>query len=212
MKTFKTAFGIVREAWRPYIVLSLVYFGLIVCAMVYSNFDRSLQKGLMDEIGMVFTQGPLSTVLGAYTGGQVLLAVALTFVVNLIGGSFVAITLPSLIIPFSGLLVAGFRAILWGLIFTPTSFEAGANSILIGILLVLLLFLEGQGYVLAMLAAYLQGVAFLWPHKVGAESHLQGYGSGLKQSLHLYLLVMLVLVIAAVYESVIAILIMPAMQ
>jgi hypothetical protein len=63
-----------------------------------------------------------------------------------------------------------------------------------------------------MLAAYLQGRAFLWPREVGVESRLQGYGRGIKQTLYVYLLVVLVLVIAAVYESVIAILIMPALQ
>ena len=37
------------------------------------------------------------------------------------------------------------------------------------------LFLEGQGYILAILAAYMQGRAFLGPKTVGLERRRDGY-------------------------------------
>jgi hypothetical protein len=185
---------------RAYVGLNLAYYGLVAASMIYSIFDPSLQQLLLNTVLNAFQSGPLSSVLEAYSGGQVVRAVALTFTVNLFLGSLVSIALPSLIIPFSGFLVAAVRAIMWGLIFAPTSAPTGAGSIAAGLLVALLLLLEGQGYVLAMLAAYAQGKAFLFPKQVGAAGHARGYWIGVKQALRIYLLVALVLIVAAIYE------------
>ncbi len=209
MTAIKAALKIVGESRRAYINLNLVYYGLIVCAMIYSAFDRSLQRSLLNAVGDALTVGPLSLVGNAYSGGQALLAIALTFIVNLVVGSFVSITLPSLVIPFSGLLVGAYRAVLWGLLFSPPALAVSAGRIILGFLVLVLLVLEGQGYVLAMLAAYVQGRAFLSPQSVGAESRKRGYWLGVKRSVRLYWLVVLTLVIAAVYEALIAIFILP---
>ena len=64
----------------------------------------------------------------------------------------------------------------------------------------LTLLLEGQGYILALLAAYIQGRAFLWPKTAGVEGHARGYVEGLKRTGLLYVLVVLVLLISAIYE------------
>ena len=55
-----------------------------------------------------------------------------------------------------------------------------------GALLLGLLLLEGQGYVLAALGAYLHGRAFLWPQRVGATGCGEGYSQGLKQHARVY--------------------------
>jgi hypothetical protein len=51
------------------------------------------------------------------------------------------------------------------------------------------------------LAAYVQGKAFLWPRSVGAATRRQGYGVGVKRSVRIYMLVVLVLAVAAIYEA-----------
>ena len=51
-----------------------------------------------------------------------------------------------------------------------------------------------------MLATYLQGRAFLWPKTVGLESRGRGYLEGLKRTGKIYVLVVLTLLIAAIYE------------
>lgn len=107
------------------------------------------------------------------------------------------ITLPSLVIPFSGLLLGAYRAILWGFLLSPTTPELR----LVMIPHSLVLILEGQAYILAMLAAYVQGKAFLWPRSVGAATRRQGYGLGVKRSVRIYVLVVLLLAVAAVYEA-----------
>jgi hypothetical protein len=204
---------LITNARRPYLILNLVYYGLIAAAMAYAVYDTSLQQALAELIVGGVAEGPLQPVLEAYTGGRVLLAIGLTFGINLVVGSFLSITLPSLIIPFSGLLVAGLRAVLWGLLFSP-QIAGGLNlqDVGLGAALVLLLILEGQGYVLAMLGAYLHGRAFLWPRRAGLAGHRQGYVSGLRQQGWVYLWVALVLLVAAVYEVWLALAALPGLE
>jgi hypothetical protein len=197
MKAIQSALGIIKEFRRAYIVLNLVYYGLVICGMIYVAFNPSLQQSLLELVGNAFTEGPFSAVGSAYFGGQVLRAMVLTFVVNLFLGSIAVLTLPSLVIPFSGLLIGVYRAILWGVLLSPTSPEMR----LVMIPHSLVLILEGQAYILAMLAAYVQGKAFLWPRSAGVATRRQGYGLGMKRSACIYLLVVLVLAVSAVYEA-----------
>lgn len=197
MKAIQSALEIIKEFRRAYIVLNLVYYGLVICGMIYVAFNPSLQQSLLELVGNAFTEGPFSAVGSAYFGGQVLRAMVLTFVVNLFLGSIAVLTLPSLVIPFSGLLIGVYRAILWGVLLSPTSPEMR----LVMIPHSLVLILEGQAYILAMLAAYVQGKAFLWPRSAGVATRRQGYGLGVKRSARIYLLVVLVLAVSAVYEA-----------
>ena len=212
MKAIRSALSVLGESRRAYVTLNLVYYGLVVCGMVFTAFDRSVQRELLAAVGNALTQGPLAGVASAYTTGQIILAIALTFVINLAVASFVSITLPSLIVPFSGLLVGLVRAVTWGLLFSPPTLAVGGREAAMGLLIAILLILEGQGYVLAMLAAWVQGQAFLSPQSVGAADRGQGYLVGIKRALRLYLLVALVLAVAAVYEAVVAIVIIPGLR
>lgn len=199
----RSSLAVVGEHRRAYLVMNLAYYGLMGAAMAYAAFHPDLQRTLWTEVGKGFSTGPLEGLVGAYRGGQVLLAAGLTFAVNLVLGSLLSITLPSLIIPFSGLLVGAYRALLWGLLFSPTAvIGAGLVFHLPTIIL------EGQAYVLVMLAAFVQGMAFVRPKSVGAMTHRQGYWEGVKRSARIYLLVAIVLAVAALYEAMSVIFIM----
>jgi hypothetical protein len=212
MKVIQSGLSVLGESRRAYVVLNLVYYGLVACGMVFTALDRSVQRELQVAVGNALTQGPLAGVAGAYTAGQILLAIAWTFVINLAVASFVSITLPSLIVPFSGLLVGLVRAVAWGLLFSPPTLAVGAREAAMGLLVGILLVLEGQGYVLAMLAAWVQGRAFMSPQSVGAPDRGQAYLVGIKRALRLYVLVALVLAVAAIYEAVTAILVLPLLR
>lgn len=192
----KSAWGLVQENRRAYIVINTLYYGLVVVCMIYVVFNQELQKSLLDGIGEIFMTGPLAFVGQAYVNAQVFTAILGTFLINLFVGSFVSITLPSLIIPLSGILVGIYRAIIWGLLLSP----ANPDLRLVMIPHSITLILEGQAYILTMLAAYVHGRAFLWPKTVGADSRAKGYLEGLKQTAKLYVLVILTLAIAAIYE------------
>ncbi len=196
MNLLRSAFGLVRENRLAYILINVIYYGLVTVFMVYVAFNQPLQQSLLDQIGGAFMTGPLSFVGKAYSNALVLPAIAATFFVNLLLGSFAEITIPSLIVPFSGMLIGVIRAILWGLLLSP----ANPSLRLVMIPHSLTLLLEGQGYILALFAAYVQGRAFLWPHTAGVEGHARGYVEGLKRTGKLYVLVILVLLISAIYE------------
>ncbi|HJX38481.1 MAG TPA: stage II sporulation protein M [Anaerolineae bacterium] len=197
--------GLLRSAWQivnkhrtAYVAINLGYYGLVLVGMLYVVLiDPSLQEQLLRDVGGAFTEGPLATVSGAYLGGNVVAAAVLTFLVNLLAGSLLFITLPSLIVPFAGVLLGGYRAVLWGLLLAPTSGELA----LVMIPHSLTLILEGQAYVLTIFAAYVHGSSFLRPHRVGVTSHRQGYVAGLKMTAQVYALVLLALAAAAVYEA-----------
>lgn len=198
MNALRGAWRVVTDYRRPYLILNATYYGLVFLGMVYvAVVNPALQEQLLSSVEGAFTEGPLATVGGAYMGGNVLAAAVLTFVVNLSVGSLLSLTLPSLIVPFSGLLLGAYRAVLWGLILAPT----GPELALVMIPHSVTLLLEGQAYILALLAVYVQGRAFLWPDSVGASSRRQGYVTGLKLSARLYLLVIVALAGAAIYEA-----------
>jgi len=201
MDVFRKALGIVKGDRRAYLTINLLYYGIVILAMVYASLDRPTQQALLNSVGAGFVKGPLAQVGQVYEQRQLIQATAVTFAVNLFLGSFVAIMLPSLIVPFSGLLVGGVRAVLWGLLFSPTSLEINSQNLVSALFILVLLLLEGQGYVLAMLAAYVQGKAFLSPTSVGETSHARGYLVGLKLAAFLYLLIAVVLILAAIYEA-----------
>jgi hypothetical protein len=196
MNLIKSAWGLVQEHRRVYIILNVLYYGLVVVFMIYVAFNRPLQDELLESIGEAFMTGPLSFVGSAYVNTKVLAAIGATFFVNLLVGSFGTITLPSLVIPFSGILVGFYRAVLWGLILSP----AHPDLRLVMIPHSVTLILEGQAYILTMLAAYIQGKSFLWPKTVGLERRGRGYLEGLKRTGKMYVLVLLTLLIAAIYE------------
>src|SRR5574341_1705281 len=199
MNVLQSALHIVKEARRAFIILNAAYFGLIMLALIGTLLYPAPQEWMYEQIGEAMESGPLASVADAYLEGRTLEAIGLTLGTNLIVGSLISINLPSLIIPFSGLLVAGFRAVLWGVLFAPNpDIMTITPRDILG--LIGLLFLEGEVYVLAMLAAYEQGRSFLWPRSVGAEGRWQGFKVGLTRMALVYVLVALVLLVAAIYE------------
>lgn len=196
MNAIQSARALVRENKRAYIVINVLYYGLVLAFMGVAAFNRPLQDQLIEQVGAAFMTGPLAAVGNAYLNAEVFAAIGLTFLVNLFLASLIYITLPSLIIPGIGILMGVYRAALWGLIFYP----GHPDMQLVMIPHSLTLILEGQAYILVMFAAYLHARAWLKPASVGVEGHGRGYLEGLKRTGKIYLLVILTLLVAAVYE------------
>ena len=199
-----------RERWA-YLWLNLAYYGLVGAGMAWAAFDRPLQEQLLTMVEGELRAGALAPVSAIYDRGGVLLAAAVTFGVNLVIGSLASITLPSLVVPFSGLGLAAVRAVLWGLLFAPGTLDMGGGEAVAGLSVALVVLLEGQGYVLAGLAALVQGRAFVWPASVGARNRREGYAIGVRRALTIYGAVALVLAIAALVEALAVIALMPAL-
>jgi hypothetical protein len=85
-----------------------------------------------------------------YKSDNIALAISLTFIINLIVGCLLTISVPSFFVSWLGVLPALHRAYLWGLLFLDTSKSAAGISFDVFHLVVMLL--EGEAYILAMVA------------------------------------------------------------
>jgi hypothetical protein len=196
---FGSAIGIIGANRRPYIVINIVYYGLVLCAMIVAALYPALQHTLLASLQAQFqTNSLLAKVAKVYTSGNIPLAALVTFLVNSVLGAFASITLPSALIPFSGFLVGSYRPVIWGLLLSPTSHKLQLAMLPHS----LTLLLEGQGYILAMFGSYLWGKWFLQPDKAGFATRKEGYLAGLRANVQLYSLILAVLAVAAVYEAI----------
>lgn len=196
MWVFRAALDTIRNNRKEYAALNLLYYGLVGVSMVYSYAFPEIQMQLMEALREEFVE-VFPLVVEAYTSGNFLLAVALTFSINLVLGSFVYITLPSFFIPFSGIVMGCIRAVGWGLLLAPTSPELATTMIPHSLTLIL----EGQGYILAMFSAYIHWKGVIWPKQIGKEKRFEAYLAGIKKTIHIYLLVAFILAISAIYEA-----------
>ncbi|BCP52986.1 hypothetical protein K32_16030 [Kaistia sp. 32K] len=190
------ALSIIKEHRRAFIVLNIAFYGLFAISMTVTLFVPELHETAKLAMFEVLSQpGYMKAGADAYAGGHLLLAIGLTFVTNL-GVSVVLTTLPSFVVPFSGILATLHRGALWGVLFAPIGPFRGT---LIPHSLTLLL--EGQAYVLAAFAAYVQGQLILRPRHYGIGSRWEGYRAGAVTVARIYVLIVLVLIVAAVYEG-----------
>ena len=110
-------------------------------------------------------KGPLGAAGQAYGSGNILHAALVTFVVNYFLGTIAMISLPSMILPGIGIVVALVRSLLWGLLLAPTSMVL-ASSMLphSGTML-----LEGEGYILATIFALLIPIHLVSTRQTGSR-------------------------------------------
>jgi hypothetical protein len=201
--------GRVRPAWlaaplqemqrRPRLVwaVHLVYFGLVVAGslLIYElpEVQAVLLSAVRGQIGG--SSGPLAVAGRAYGSGSIPRAAAVTFLVNFFLGSLACITLPSVVLPGAGAVLAVIRASLWGLLLGPTTVVmAGLMIPHSGTML-----LEGEGYILATVFALLVPVRLL---ETGSGGTVRGrFGRALLLNAQASVLVALILVVAACYEA-----------
>ncbi|MBN2256654.1 MAG: hypothetical protein JW704_02370 [Anaerolineaceae bacterium] len=212
MGFIREAFVLIKNNRKVFNLINIAYFSIVIVGMLIIRTNMDLRMQLLDQVGDAFTSGPMQNVTGAYTDGQIILAIGLTFIVNLVLGCFITITLPSLIIPFSGFIMGVYRPLLWGFLFSPDMGVLDLTRVLLGIGIGLLLVLEGEAYVLALFTAFLHGRAWVKPASVGGGNHRQGYLTGIRLTLHMYLLIICMLLIAAIYEVILVILVMPVLS
>ncbi|MEX2114616.1 MAG: hypothetical protein WD845_15590 [Pirellulales bacterium] len=211
MMIFRPAINLVRQYGLSFALINLAYFGFVCGGMAYGAWDREVNDAYKSEVRQQAADS-LPAVFDAYHGGHVAKAIGLTFAINLLAGSFLFLTLPSFIVPFSGLLLGGVRALTWGYVVSPTFSAFNGAVLAYGLLVGLLVVLEGEGYVLAMLGSYVHGKSLLFPRSAGATTRWQGYKLGAKWSLQLYALVAAVLLVAAVYEVGMVVYLMPLVR
>ena len=196
LAVLRSALAVVRRHRRAYLAINLAYYGAVAASMAYVTAHPELQLALTEAVVLSFSQGPMATVADAYRDGNVLQATLYTFSFNFFAGSLLVLLLPSMLVPFAGLPMGLVRAVLWGLLLAPTSPELQAAMIPHS----LTLLLEGQGYILTLLAVWVLGRAFVSPSSVDASSWTQGYVRGLRKAALVMALAAVTLAVAAIYE------------
>lgn len=187
---------------RSLLGVNLLYFGSVVVGMLLTLFEPQLQVTLLQMVGEAFSPtGSLGPLVQAYETGQLIPAIVLTFVVNLVLGSGIFLTLPSMIIPFAGLLTGVYRALLWGVLFSP--FGGFFDAALLPHVIVILV--EGEAYVVAMLGVW------LWWRRVFSSpgGGWQGWLEGFRLQGRVYVAVAFLLAVSAIYEVLEVVLLTP---
>jgi hypothetical protein len=197
MSLLRPGLRVIRDNAKAYVIINLCYYGVVLLFMALVATQPQVQRSLVGAAGTSFSSsGTLGFVGQAYLSGNVALAALYTFLVNLFLGSLLYITLPSLFVPFAGLLMGLIRAVLWGLLLSPAMPELRLAMIPHS----LTMLLEGQAYILAVLGAYSLWVTALRAGPDGGGFFAR-YWAGLKKNVRLYVLVVIVLLVAAVYEA-----------
>ncbi len=188
------------EHRRELLYMNLLYIGAILFGVVLTALDPMLQRTLLEAVGQSFSTG-LAPVVEAYSQGQLAQAIVLTFVVNLFAGSLLVITAPSLVLPFWGLFMGVYRGVMWGIIFSPLGGffdQRFLPHLLTGLI-------EGEAYVVAMLGVWL----WWWPVVSDWGERWRHWKEGLRLQVPIYGVVILLLAIAAIYEAIEVIYLLP---
>jgi hypothetical protein len=184
---------------RPRLVwgVHLAYFGLVIVGSLLVSRLPEVQTILTSNVreALAASSGPLALAARAYESGNILRAAAVTFVINFFLGSLLVLTLPSVIIPGSGILMATIRALTWGLLFSPTIGELQYGMLAhSGTML-----LEGEGYILATLFGLLIPI-HIFQSSLGGTP-LSRFGRVIWLNVLANFWVAAVLIIAAGYEA-----------
>ena len=196
MTVFRDAIRVLSHHRRAFVGVNVLFYGTVLGGMAVSLIVPGLHQEVVRQVSEQLEQpGAGGLISSAYDRG-IPLAGLVTFLTNLLIGSIGSITLPSLLVPFSGVALVAFRALQWGLLYPPTGL--GLTSLLPHYVT---LIVEGQAYVLALTAAVIQGRMFLRPGSVGIASHRGGYIAGLRATARLYPLIAAILLVVAFYEA-----------
>lgn len=196
MNLLRGGLEIMRTERRALVIMSISYLALFGIGILLTALVPDL-RGDSAPSGGELSPGMAEFFAATFASKNVALTALAVFGVNFLAISVIQTTIPSLIIPFIGVLLTGYRFLQWGVIFTPIGEED--PSFLVHWVTLLI---EGGAYALVAFAAYVHGRMFLQPSRYGIEGRGRGYVEGLKATGKIYIWVFLLLVIGALYESI----------
>ncbi len=184
---FRNIFTIFRTNLRPYLVISLIAYGLFAAGVIYTFTQTGnvahLRSPIPDAIdGSLFRDAMGHNFL------------KLSWVIFLHNSTVCLfdMVLPSLVIPFYAIYILLKTPFHLGVAFGPTA----TNFLALGVVL-----LEDQGYIFAALASYAYATRALFPKAFGLPNYKQGFIVGIRNFGYLVLCVPVILLVSAGYES-----------
>lgn len=192
----KDTLSLIRAHRRAFLILCACFYGLLFLGMALTYLVPGLKPLAQGAYDMNNLHLPvMQRGIEAYGQGDLWVAAAVTLLVN-VSVAVVLTLLPSLIVPFIGILAVYYRVLLWGPMFSPFGFE---QVIFVPHFPTVLL--EGFAYVLTAFTAYVQSRMWTQPAAYGLADRRQGYLAGLRVVARLFPVILTLLVIAAIYEA-----------
>ena len=147
----------------------------------------------------VLTATPFTTIIHSLQGGDLLQAVLITFLVNLISGAFLTTTLPG-IIPLVGALgtivITLFRGFAIGVLY-PEILASSAAGFALGFGTMVL---ELGAYVFSGAAGIHIALAPIMPRRYGVQSRWAAFKTAWKDAARVYVIVVILLALGAIWE------------
>ncbi|GAA5064671.1 stage II sporulation protein M [Nocardia callitridis] len=193
MNRLRRPFQIIRADLRAYLLVNVFVYGVFLLGIALGVLFPNLHAARTTS----FADGDQGALVDAVIGNGWVFGTVI-FLVNVFPTALLLITLPSLVIPFAGLVVFAIKTVDLGLTLAPV--DTTAQLTLIPHSLTLLI--EFQAYVLVMFGAYLLGRSWLRPTTADALTRRQGYVRGLSRLGWLWLPALVLFVIGAVYEAI----------
>ena len=192
MRLLRAPLQILRTHRRAYLLANLVFYGLVLGGFALGLAVPELAAGRAEGLETDGTADLVGRLLS-----NVWLFAAMILGVNTITVGLASIVLPSLVIPFLGIAVFAYRAVVIGGTLAPTD----QSTWIVLIPHSLTLVIEFQAYILLVLGAYLLGRAWVTPSFVEETSRVRAYGTGLRLLGVLALTALALLVVGALYEA-----------
>ncbi|GAA1891151.1 stage II sporulation protein M [Lapillicoccus jejuensis] len=183
---------IVRDERRPFLALNAVAFGLVLLGLVLGLAVPSLHQS---QVATLDQTGQTDLVLRVFRTPWLF---ALTILgVNTLTVGAALIVLPSMVVPFLGIVLFGWKALTIGMALAPTSPTLWVAFIPHSLTVVV----EFEAYVLLLLGAWVLGRSWLRPASLGATSRRRAYLLGLQRLGWLSAASFVLLVVGAVWEA-----------
>ncbi len=195
-RVWHPALAAIRRYRRLFLAVHVIFFGTVILLTAVAYHVPDVQSAFETKVAEQTQsgQGLIAMAAKAYLKQNFALAAVLTLVGNFVRASFLVITVPSFIVPGVGAVLAGWRAAMWGLKFAPSYAWASRKMLLHSFTLLL----EGEAYVLASFFALLVPVYLLRPSE--GPTVWRRYRSAVMLNLRGNLLVLIVLIVATLYE------------
>ncbi len=149
-----------------------------------------IREEQLKEIQNLAYLKPLTGVLA----DSLVLKILYTFFFNLIFGAFLSTTITGVAF-FLPYMIAVWRSFIVGVLFYGQTISPGATAVFYGTFI-----LEFGGYCLSSAVGTDIGLSILWPSRKGTKSRKVALLEAIKNGARLYVLVILILVVAAIWE------------
>ena len=191
-----------RKVKKLLFLVAAIYIASFLAGYLMVHMQMPFAMELSELIVVSVSINPLlGPILDALMSGNLALAVALTFLVNLSIGAFASTTLPGMIPLIGGLgsiALSGFRGFVIGVIF----YDAFKVSMGYTVLALGTLILELGAYVFSAAAGINISLSTIFPSRYQVDSRWIAFKEAWKDTSRIYVIVAILLALGAIWEMV----------